>query len=289
MGARKPRHPGRTDHVVGMDRITPLEIMGRQVIPAAAELQGRRLSERILEDAAVEPASAGWPARARRDRAGATLDNIPTGLYPKGMASAATGHKAPEATRRRLLEAAFAEFYANGFQGGSLNHIVDSAGTTKGALFHHFDSKHELGYAVLDDVIGPLLLARWLDPLAGSTDPLRDIQRAFRRYVEADIASGHWLQGCPLNNLAQEMSPLDEGFQQRIDRLYDTWREQYTAALERGIQAGTVRPGISPRNVAALLVAAQMGIWGSGKSSRSTEVMRRATDGVCDYLDSLRP
>jgi AcrR family transcriptional regulator len=205
------------------------------------------------------------------------------------MTSAAARPKAPEQTRRRLLEAAFTEFYAHGFQGGSLNHIVETAGTTKGAVFHHFDSKQDLGYAVLDDVIGPLLLARWLDPLAESSNPISAIQQAFRRYVEADIASGHWLQGCPLNNLAQEMSPLDEGFHQRIDRLYDTWRERYAAALERGVQAGTVRPTISPRNVAALIVAAQMGIWGSGKSSRSTEVMREATDGVCDYLESLRP
>jgi TetR/AcrR family transcriptional regulator, transcriptional repressor for nem operon len=200
-----------------------------------------------------------------------------------------SGTRTPEVTRRKILDAAFAEFYASGFQGGSLNHIVEVAGTTKGALFHHFDSKHDLGYAVLDEVIGPLLLARWLDPLADSTDPISDMQRAFRRYVEADIATGHWLQGCPLNNVAQEMSPLDEGFHQRINRLYDTWRQRYAAALERGIQAGTVRPSISPRNVAALIVAAQMGIWGSGKSSRNTDVMRQATDGVCDYLESLRP
>ena len=201
----------------------------------------------------------------------------------------ARGAKAPEATRRKILEAAFAEFYANGFQGGSLNHIVEVAGTTKGALFHHFDSKQQLGYTLVDDVIGPLLLARWLEPLADSTDPIPEMQRAFRRYVEADIATGHWLQGCPLNNMAQEMSPLDAGFHQRINRLYDSWRAQYAAALERGMQAGTVRPSISPRNVAALIVAAQMGIWGSGKSSRSTDVMRQATDGVCDYLESLRP
>jgi AcrR family transcriptional regulator len=205
------------------------------------------------------------------------------------MTRTAAGTRAPEATRRRLLEAAFAEFYAHGFQGGSLNHIVETAGATKGALFHHFDGKQQLGYAVLEDVIGPLLLARWLDPLRESTDPIADMQRAFRRYVEEDITSGYWLQGCPLNNLAQEMSPLDEGFHQRIDRLYDTWRDQYAAALERGIQAGTVRPSISPRSVAALIVSAQMGIWGSGKSSRSTEIMRQATDGVCDYLESLRP
>jgi TetR/AcrR family transcriptional regulator, transcriptional repressor for nem operon len=206
-----------------------------------------------------------------------------------GMSGATVSPRAPEATRRKILAAAFAEFYANGFQGGSLNHIVDTAGTTKGALFHHFDSKHELGYAVLDELIGPLLLARWLDPLVDSSDPLSEMQRAFRRYVEADIASGHWLQGCPLNNLAQEMSPLDEGFHTRINRLYDTWREHYAAALQRGIEAATVKPSVSPANVAALVVAAQMGIWGSGKSSRSETVMRQAADGVCDYLASLRP
>jgi len=77
---------------------------------------------------------------------------------------------------------------------------------------HHFASKQHLGYAVLDELIGPLLLKRWLDPLADSADPLTAVQRAFRRYVEDDIASGMWLQGCPLNNLAQEMSPLDAGF-----------------------------------------------------------------------------
>jgi AcrR family transcriptional regulator len=205
------------------------------------------------------------------------------------MGHAATaGTRDPEATRRRLLEAAFAEFYAHGFQGGSLNHIVEAAGATKGALFHHFDGKQELGYAVLEEVIGPLLLSRWLDPVRQSSDPIDDIQRAFRRYVEADISTGHWLQGCPLNNLAQEMSPLDAGFHQRIDALYDTWRDAYAVALERGIQAGTVKPTTSTSSVAALIVAAQMGIWGSGKSSRRTAIMRQATDGVCDYLQSLR-
>jgi TetR/AcrR family transcriptional regulator, transcriptional repressor for nem operon len=206
-----------------------------------------------------------------------------------GMSGAPVSTRAPEATRRKILDAAFVEFYAHGFQGGSLNHVVDSAGTTKGALFHHFDSKQELGYAVLDELIGPLLLARWLEPLDDSTEPITDIQRAFRHYVEADIASGHWLHGCPLNNLAQEMSPLDEGFHTRINRLYELWRERYAAALARGIEAGTVRANVAPRNVAALIVAAQMGIWGTGKSSRNPAVMRQAAEGVCDYLASLRP
>jgi AcrR family transcriptional regulator len=204
------------------------------------------------------------------------------------MVSASGAVRAPQATRRKILEAAFAEFYEHGFQGGSLNHIVELAGTTKGALFHHFDSKQELGYAVVDEMIGPLLLQRWLDPLHASTDPLADLQAAFRRFVAVDISTGAWLNGCPMNNLAQEMSPLDDGFYRRINRLYDTWREHYAASLERGVQAGSVKADIKPDNVAALIVAAQMGIWGSGKSSRNQAVMRQAAEGLCDYLESLR-
>jgi TetR/AcrR family transcriptional regulator, transcriptional repressor for nem operon len=196
--------------------------------------------------------------------------------------------RAPEATRRKMLEAAFAEFHHNGFQGGSLNHIVEVAGTTKGALFHHFRGKLDLGYAVVDDIIGRMLLERWLQPLANSRDPLSDLQRAVRQLVATDIQTGDWLQGCPLNNLAQEMSPLDEGFRRRINKQYDSMRQAIAAALADGVAAGTIRRDVDPGSVAALVVAAQMGIWGTGKSSQTEEVMLRATDALCDYLESLR-
>lgn len=215
------------------------------------------------------------------------LTNIPTGLYFKFVSQ--TQAQKTEATRHKILLAAFAEFYKNGFQGGSLNQIVEGAGTTKGALFHHFAGKQELGYAVVDEIIEPYLQERWLTPLKDSQDPISDLKQAFRRYIKADIESGHFIQGCPLNNLAQEMSPLDQGFHERIDKLYDTWRKTYTAAFTRGIKAKKVRKDVSPRNVANLAVASQMGIWGTGKSSRSKQLMTQAGDAVCEYLDSLRP
>jgi len=185
--------------------------------------------------------------------------------------------------------AAFAEFYKNGFQGGSLNQIVEAAGITKGALFHHFASKQELGYAVVDEIIGPILQERWIKPVANSADPIADLKRAFRQFVKEDIASGHYVQGCPLNNLAQEMSPLDSGFRQRIDKLYDIWRSSYAAAFAAGIKARKVRKDVSPRNVAALVVASQMGIWGTAKSSQDPQLMVHACDAICDYLDGLKP
>lgn len=205
------------------------------------------------------------------------------------MTAASIPIRAPEATRRRILEAAFLEFYKNGYQGGSLNHVVASAGTTKGALFHHFAGKQELGYAVVDEIVGPILKQRWLAPLETSTDPITELQRAFRRYVQEDIASGHFIQGCPLNNLAQEMSPLDEGFRLRIDQLYASWRETYAAAFTRCIKAGKVSKDAAPGQIAALVVASQMGIWGTGKSSKNPELMAQAAEAICGYLDNLKP
>lgn len=201
----------------------------------------------------------------------------------------ATATKAPEETRHRILAAAFEEFYRNGFQGGSLNHIIEEAGTTKGALFHHFDGKNELGYAVVDEVIQPQIKADWLDPLSDSIDPVTDIKQVLEQYAKDGQENGTLIQGCPLSNLAQEMSPLDEGFRTRTDRIYTAWREAIAAALARGIKAGTVRKSISPRSVGTFLVAALTGVIALAKNSRSDEVVKTAGDALFDYLDSLKP
>lgn len=191
-------------------------------------------------------------------------------------------------TREKILHAAFMEFYRNGFQGGSVGGIVEAAEVTKGALFHYFASKQELGYAVLDELVGPLLEQRWLDPLTESEDPISDIQSAFRRFIGEDIESGAWLNGCPLNNLAQEMSPLDEGFRTRIERMYETWRSVFSVALRRGIEQGVVRADVDPREAATFIVVAQMGIWGTGKYSHDEALMKQSGDALCWYLDTLR-
>ena len=196
--------------------------------------------------------------------------------------------RTPTDTRQKILRAAFAEFHANGFQGGSLNNIVDSADATKGAVFHHFESKNELGYAVVEEVLLPLLKEQWLDPLAGSIDPVADLKQLFRRQIKLAIEGGVEL-GCPLNNLAQEMSRLDAGFRKRIENNYRLWRESIAAALTRGQKAAKVRKDVSPRNVAALVVAAQMGIWGTAKNTQSPELMTQLGEALCACLDSLEP
>ena len=200
-----------------------------------------------------------------------------------------TAPKAPRNTRGKILEAAFEEFYKNGFQGGSLNRIVDGAGTTKGALFHHFKGKNDLGYAVVREVIQPHLEEEWSDPLAHSTDPITDLKRIFRQCAKREIASGGLVHGCPLNNLAQEMSPLDERFRQSLEKIYTMWRESLAAAFVRGIKADKVRKGVSPNKVAAFIVAAQAGMIGTAKNAQDGALLKQTSQALFDYLDSLRP
>jgi AcrR family transcriptional regulator len=62
-----------------------------------------------------------------------------------------------EDTRRAILETArelFAEF---GFQGTRTEEIVQRAGLTRGALYHHFKDKEDLFRAVFDEVLSEVM------------------------------------------------------------------------------------------------------------------------------------
>ena len=193
-----------------------------------------------------------------------------------------------QSLRQRLLATAFSEVYRRSFQSASLNEIVAEAKTTKGALFHHFDGKQALGYAIVDELLAPILNERWLAPLADTDDPITALQKSFRRHIADDTSSGNWVYGCPMNNLAQEMSPLDEGFRARFDAMYDRWRQTVSSALERGRRARTVRTDVDVTGAATLVVVAQIGIWATGKHSRNAQLMIDAGDALCASLETLR-
>jgi AcrR family transcriptional regulator len=196
----------------------------------------------------------------------------------------------PKATRAKILKAAFKEFYRHGFQGGSLNRIVEEAGTTKGSIFHHFEGKSALGYAVVDELLYEAVDKEWFKPLRASSDPIAEIKRIINAKGQEFARNVTMLsQGCPINNLAQEMSPLDKGFQKRIARIYNDWRQSIVTALENGIEHGTVRKHVSPSAVAALLVAAFAGTEGTVKSAQSPELFRQIREALFEYLDSLKP
>lgn len=56
----------------------------------------------------------------------------------------ATWDNLSEGKRRRVMDAALAEFARHGFSSGSLNVIAREAGVSKGSLFQYFDDKLDL-------------------------------------------------------------------------------------------------------------------------------------------------
>jgi AcrR family transcriptional regulator len=193
----------------------------------------------------------------------------------------------PDVTRAKLLEAAFGEIYRRGFQAASVDTILARAGVTKGALYHHFPDKAALGYAVVDEVVKGLLLERWLSLLEQSTDPLTALQRTLQRRA-ASVTAEEIELGCPLNNLAQEMSPLDEQFRRRIAATFDAWRGGFARALARGQENGSVRRDVDPRKVAAFLVAAAEGSYGLAKSAGRRAILRSSLETLATFLEGLR-
>lgn len=193
----------------------------------------------------------------------------------------------PDVTRQRLLTAAFEEMYRHGFQGASLDTILARAGVTKGALYHHFPDKAALGYAVVDEVVRGLLLERWLGLLDQSTDPVTALQRTLRQRT-AGLTVLELELGCPLNNLAQEMSPLDDRFRRVVNATFETWKNGFARALELGRAEGYVRRDVDARKVATFLVAAIEGSYGLAKSAKSAAILRSNLEQLDAFLETLR-
>ncbi len=192
----------------------------------------------------------------------------------------------PERTRKRLLQAAYREVYRSGFQSASLDAILPAAGVTKGALYYHFGSKEALGHAIVDEVIGPDVRAKWVHPLLKSSDPIETL---------IDIVEAHSIRlddvrgGCALNNLAQEMSPLDEGFRMRLAKVFREWQEGIADALREGQSRGTVRRDLEPDETAGFLIAMVQGYASVAKNAQDPRVSIAGKKNMVGWLRSLRP
>lgn len=193
----------------------------------------------------------------------------------------------PDATRQRLLEAAFEEMYAQGFRKASLDNIIAKTGVTKGALYYHFPSKQALGYAVLDELILPHSIEQWRALVDESRHPI-DVMIECLEQEKTEHATERLEFGCPVNNLVQEMAGQDEGFRERLVRIHMNWIEALEKALRRGIASGQVRRDIDPHLVATMLVASFEGCAGLAKSARSAQTFFDCLESMKQYAETLR-
>ena len=165
--------------------------------------------------------------------------------------AAATRQSQKAATRQRVIEAARALFDTRGFEGTTIRDIASRAGVAVGSVFTTFGSKGEILSEVmamrLDDLYAEL--NRVAPHLRGSVaDQFRTmfavhIEFEYRnaRLFLAHIAAAYdW-------TLSASARPFG-----RAPKLQQMVRDR----LQRGIEAGQVRPDVDPQEVADLLMAA---------------------------------
>src|SRR5215469_5840079 len=193
----------------------------------------------------------------------------------------------PQRTRERLLQAAFREVYKMGFQSAGIDAILAATNVTKGALYHHFESKEALGYAIIEEIVATFPRDRWLLPLQRNKD--KDPIDALIGIVRAIPARPRDVKGgCPLVNLAQEMSQLDEQFRKRLEKIFRAWQEGIAMALRRGQSQGTVRRDLVPEETASFLITMVEGYEVLAKNAQDAKVWKAGIRNIVGWLESLR-
>lgn len=216
-----------------------------------------------------------------------TVRHLAHSLYLRIFGKCHCADTKSEQTRDRILEAAFEEMYINGFQGMRVEHILAKTQLTKGAFYHHFPSKKSLGYAVVDDILFTVK-RRLLEPLEQSDDPITTCLDILSQTLNA-MSDDELALGCPLNNLSQEMSSIDQGFAERLSAIYMYWQKVLQQALTRGQQAGTVATNIDSAAVSLFIISSIQGIIGTVKCLQNKQALGDLNATLADYLKSLAP
>ncbi len=197
-----------------------------------------------------------------------------------------TTARGPDATRESILDAAFQEIYRHGFQAASLSGILSKTNLTKGALYHHFPTKNDLGLAVIDEVVREGLDAMVFSPLRESTEPFETLLGIVRLKAQRTDLDGVTL-GCPLNNLMQEMSPLDAVFKKHLNGILTEWQDAVEDALARAQAQHRVRGDVDCRAAALFIVSSWEGCVGVSKTLQSIKDFRLCMKQLEGYVEGL--
>ena len=127
-----------------------------------------------------------------------------------------------EATRKRVLFAAMQLFAAKGYQSTSIADILQAAHAHAGSLYHFFQGKDQLLLQVLEFALSYLSPAV-MDPVERQTsDPLERVFTLLNQYRAGMLRHGCRM-GCPIGNLALEVSDGNPAARALIHQNFENW------------------------------------------------------------------
>jgi AcrR family transcriptional regulator len=157
--------------------------------------------------------------------------------------------RAPEQTRRDILDAATAEFSEKGFAGGRVDDIAARTRTTKRMIYYYFGGKQPLYAAVLERLYGAMRDAEAALDLA-QRPPLEALQRLVEVTFDHHAAHPEFVRLVSVENIHEA----------RIVAASPTIRARNAAVIgslaaliARGEAAGEFRAGLDPVDLHMLI------------------------------------
>ena len=134
-------------------------------------------------------------------------------------------------TRERILQAAFQLFHEQGYHATGVATILREAGVNPGSLYHAFSSKDGLLLGVLEYALRLLRPAVIAPVEAQERDPIERVFALLARY-RSGMTENRCRMGCPIGNLALEVSDDHPEARALIHRNFENWTAQVRAWLD---------------------------------------------------------
>ncbi|BBK44001.1 TetR family transcriptional regulator [Allostella vacuolata] len=168
----------------------------------------------------------------------------------------------PAGMRARVLDVAADAFQRAGYGATSMHDVVRLAGVTGGALYHHFPTKQALALAVIRERVAEAVEQAWIAPVRQADSARAGVATAFAAIADGLRRRGGVL-GCPLANLALELSLVAPEFRQAMAPIYAAWRGALaTRLVDDGLAVADAE------RLATLVVAAYSGAMTMAKAAQ---------------------
>ena len=187
-----------------------------------------------------------------------------------------------EQTRKKIVQAAAPIFNQRGYEGSSLNDLMEATGLQKGGIYRHFASKEELAAEAFDYTWEAAWNARLLhvDEKANGIDKLKQLIANFVEH-RSPIPGG-----CPILNTAIDADDGNPVLRARVAKALRSWVGRVQAFVEQAQEQRDARPRVDPKAVAALIVASLEGAFMMSRIQRNDEALRHVQSHLNRYLDS---
>lgn len=192
-----------------------------------------------------------------------------------------------ELTKQIILDESFKLFYENGFKTTSVDKIMKATNLTKGAFYHHYKNKKELGLAVISLKVQKRVYKGMIDPLFQSGNAIQILETTFLERLKS-FPVYEKQHGCPMNNFINEVGDLEVAYQLVLRRIIDDWKKALIQLIERGQYENTIKKNISSNAIAVYLISAFEGIRGIRKLYNNDDILEEYITGLSLYINQIK-